>query len=94
MTAKQYATIDNNLRYWWNCEHVSYRSYCHIIDIYNECLKKAFAGSGTIYLPLAESGNYPIDYFHDICHMNDGGIREKSERLSILLISRLKNGNN
>jgi len=89
MSSSQYAQFDNNLRYWWNCENLSYRRYCHIVDIYNERLRKTFAGSGTILLPLAESGNYPADYFHDICHMNDKGIREKSERLSLLLIPQL-----
>lgn len=90
MTGKQYAQLDNNLRYWWNCDHVSYRNYCHIVDIYNERLRSAFAGSQAIYLPLAESGDFPVSFFNDICHLNDSGIIEKSKRLSTLLLSRLE----
>jgi len=89
MSTEEYAKFDSNIRYWWQCEHVSYRAYSRIVDIYNERIKKAFAGSRTMYLPLAESDSYPADYFLDICHMHDIGIQEKSRRLSELLIQNL-----
>ena len=83
---KEYNYLDHNLRYWWRSNHVSYKRYCEIVDIYNEELKAAFHGSKVTYLPLAESYTFSPDEFVDICHMKSSGIRRKAQALANLLV--------
>jgi len=85
MTKEQYALFDKNLRYWWRGKYISYKMYCHIVEIYNEQLKEMAKVQRLSYLPVAEIRLYPADMFFDICHMNDSGIRTKARDIAELI---------
>jgi len=86
----QYAYLDHNLRYWWKSDYISYRKYCYIVDIYNKMLKETFEETEAWFIPLAETGDYPFDFFTDVTHMNSRGIRVKANNMANLIRHRLK----
>lgn len=89
MSKDQYAYLDHNLRYWWRGEYISYRKYCDIVDMYNDALKEAFEETDVLWVPLAETGDYPFELFVDTCHMNTHGVRTKARRIAKFLRPRL-----
>lgn len=85
-TKDEYFYLDNDLRYWWGTEYISYKRYCQIVDMYNEELKKTFQGSSVMYIPLAESQKMPPGEFLDICHMESSGYMKMSYKLAGFLL--------
>jgi lysophospholipase L1-like esterase len=74
MSLSQYLFFDQNIRYHWHTEFVSYRQYCRTVDMYNRRIRELANKNGFLYIPLSENAPLSVDHFQDICHLNEEGI--------------------
>jgi len=65
----------------WQGRHVTFASYCRLLDVYNRKVKEFCEESGLLYLPVAEEFQGGGAYFGDICHMRPRGIDRKASIL-------------
>jgi len=69
--------FESDIESVWRSEFVNFESYCRIVDIYNQSLKRMCRGNDIPYIPVAEYHRGDLDYFVDICHLTQKGIQEK-----------------
>lgn len=70
--------FERSHRLFWQGKHVTFRSYCRIVALYNEKVRYFCAERGIHYVPVAENLKGGTNYFVDICHMHPAGIALKA----------------
>lgn len=63
----------------WGGRYVTFATYCHVLGLFNNELKKLCAELGAQYIPVAENLKGGTDLFGDPCHMKNRGIERKAE---------------
>jgi len=84
MTRAQRLFFEQNIRYNWHSRFISFRRYCHVVDMYNRRLRNMAQNGHVLYLPLAENSLIPIEDFLDICHLNEDGIARMADEMARL----------
>jgi len=72
---------------------ITYATYLHVLNIYNDELKKFCKEEGIPYIPVAENMNVGLDHFCDICHTTRLGIEEKSNIIAQYIAQWLERKN-
>lgn len=74
--------------YWkeWGGIYSTFQQYCEVISMWNEILRDYCEKENLIYVPFAEKIPSSIEYFGDICHLRQKGIKLKAEIMAEVLI--------
>lgn len=78
LNKKEREYFEFDLRSQWQAKYITFRSYSHMVQIYNQTLKDYCRLKGIPYVPVAENLRGGMNYFVDICHLTDAGITRKA----------------
>lgn len=70
----------------WGWANSTFQQYCEVISMWNEILRDYCEKENLIYVPFAEKIPSSIEYFGDICHLRQKGIKLKAEIMAEVLI--------
>ncbi len=76
----------------WGGRYVTFATYCHVLDLFNDELKKLCTELGAQYIPVAEHVKGGTDLFGDPCHMKNRGIERKAEIICEAIKDRVRAG--
>lgn len=63
----------------WGGRYITFETYCWLIDLFNERVRRFCKERGAVYIPVAENIQGGLYYFGDVCHMKNTGIALKAE---------------
>ena len=66
---------------YWQGKHVTFESYCRIVETYNQEVRRLCEDKGIQYIPVSEGLKGGTNYFTDICHTQPVGIELKADIL-------------
>ncbi len=82
---------DVNLReVWEGGGYINFRTYCRIIDLYNEMVREFCREEGLTYVPVAENFVAGPDHFFDVCHMTPLGLELKTNIIGAYMTAWLE----
>lgn len=90
MSWKQYLHFDQNIRFLWRTDVISYRRYCRAVDIYNRRIRQLSEEGKFLYIPLAESIQLSNNDFQDICHLDEGGVAVMAKTMADLVANLIE----
>ncbi|MBI1320514.1 MAG: hypothetical protein GC168_16435 [Candidatus Hydrogenedens sp.] len=71
----------------WTGVFFTFNDYLHMLQLWNEEVKRFAAEDHLLYVPVAEHVRGGTEIFGDICHMRDRGIEEKARVVAASLES-------
>ena len=63
----------------WGGRYVSFATYCEMVQLFNQKLRSLAQETGIPYVPVAEGIRGGTNYFGDLCHMKNAGIKLKAQ---------------
>jgi lysophospholipase L1-like esterase len=76
---------DWNMRTYWQGSKITFKSYCGVLALYNDELKRMCETESAMFIPLAARLKGGTEYFGDFCHMRQLGIEAKAEAVFQLI---------